>query len=210
VPKVTKPPRSQGEQKAAARQKQPGSGNVSAAAERCSNPRSASATCNRTTTGHAAPGSGAAPSPDPRSNGAASAPTLDATKQLHEQRIAEQAEKLRKSLFPVLTAEALGYTEIFEPAAYQKFLERVVEDCGSPVDPIERMMIEQAALAHYRIATLHCRAAGTNEIDAAKVFSSAASRLLGEFRRLALALNTYRSKTPKTETDGELKVAKVG
>jgi len=65
-------------------------------------------------------------------------------------------------------------------------------------------------LAHYRIGVLHYRSADAETIDAGKIFSSAASRLLGEFRRLALALNTYRGKTPKTETDGELKVAKVG
>lgn len=210
MPKTKQPPKTPKRQNGAAQRRPPGSEAASAVSDSRAKPGPSPAASNGTAPASTGPGSGTVASPDPGSNGAVPTSSLDATKIIHDQRIAEQAAKLRKSLFPVLTAAALGYKEAFEPAAYEKFLERVVEDCGSPSDPIERMLIEQITLAHYRIGVLHYRSADAETIDAGKIFSSAASRLLGEFRRLALALNTYRGKTPKTETDGELKVAKVG
>lgn len=76
----------------------------------------------------------------------------------------------------------------------QVYLRQLLEDAGSPVDPIERMLIEQLALAHHNIGRLHMRAAAAREPEEHKVLNAAAARLMGEFRRSALALKFYRGK----------------
>ena len=53
-------------------------------------------------------------------------------------------------------------------------------------------MIEQLALAHHNIGRLFSDAASCKTIDAAEIFNQQATRLLAEFRRLALALKKYR------------------
>jgi hypothetical protein len=54
---------------------------------------------------------------------------------------------------------------------------------------------------------LQSNAAQAKSIDAAKAYTSAAARLLGEIRRTALSLRVYRDRTP---AEPQLRVAKVG
>ena len=67
---------------------------------------------------------------------------------------------------------------------------------AGPADPIERMMIEQIALAHHKIGELYFRARRANSPEKVKVYHAAITALLGEFRRMALALKSYREPTP--------------
>ncbi len=80
-----------------------------------------------------------------------------------------------------------------EEKAYRIFRDRLLADCGSPTDPIEVMVIEPLALAHFNFGFLQCKATNAPTIQAAGVYASAASRLMGEFRRSALALQAYRA-----------------
>ena len=50
-----------------------------------------------------------------------------------------------------------------------------------------------------RLVDLHSQAALAKSHDAVKVYTSAAARLLGEIRRVALALREYRGKPSKKE-----------
>jgi hypothetical protein len=59
------------------------------------------------------------------------------------------------------------------------------------------MLLEQLALAHQRVAKLHVQAEEAKSADTAKVYVTAAIRLTGELRRLALALRQYRDPLPK-------------
>src|SRR4029077_19969518 len=98
------------------------------------------------------------------------------------------AEILRTVIFPGRMAAALGLDSIVESPAYRIYLDRIMDDAGNPSDPIERMLLEQLTLAHFRIADLHVGASTAKGIEAMKIYNSGASRLLGEFRRTALAL----------------------
>jgi hypothetical protein len=71
----------------------------------------------------------------------------------------------------------------------------LVKASGDPGDPIEVLMIEQIALAHFRIGQLHAKAESAESNEAVKAYSAAAIRLTGEFRRLSLALRQYRQPT---------------
>lgn len=116
---------------------------------------------------------------------------------------------MRTSLFPALVADALGYDNLFDSAAYKVYLERLLDDAGNPGDPVERMMLEQLALAHFRIGQLQVSAGKSKGTEATKLYNSAASRLLGEFRRTALALRAYRTRQPEARPEKNLKLFKA-
>lgn len=92
----------------------------------------------------------------------------------------------------------------------QLYLDKLLEEAGSPNDPVERMLVEQLALAHHNLGRLYLQAAQAATTEEAEVFNTAAARLLAEFRRLALALREYRAPmTPKEVTMiGQQNVAK--
>lgn len=113
-----------------------------------------------------------------------------------QQRAAHHADALKGVVFPVLMSEALGLGAMFDGAAFRVFLEQMLADAGNPTDPVERMMLEQLALAHFRTAQLHAAAGQSKGAEAAKLLTAAAARLLGEFRRTALALRAYRGREP--------------
>ena len=77
--------------------------------------------------------------------------------------------------------------------AYKIYRDRLLADCGSPSDPIEVMIVEQLSLAHFSLGLLSCKAANAVKVEAVGVYSGAAARLMGEFRRSALALQAYRA-----------------
>jgi hypothetical protein len=137
------------------------------------------------------------------------APGLDDARHVAGQRTAQAAQVLREQLFAALMADALGYNDPFDGQAAKTYLERLLEDAGRPRDPIERMMLEQLAVAHFRIAQLHVRAQKAQGVEAAKLYNAAAARLLGEFRRTALALRAYRGRLPEDRSDAKCKILKL-
>jgi hypothetical protein len=97
---------------------------------------------------------------------------------------------------------------LFTAADFRHFLDRFLEESGNPSDALERLLLEQVAFGAMRVADLHAQAARAQSVEGAKVFAAAASRLLSEVRRLALAVKVYRARTP---ADAEMvRVAKVG
>jgi hypothetical protein len=136
-------------------------------------------------------------------------PGLDAARHAAGQRAAHQAEVLRESVFAASMAAALAHDKLFDPASYQVYLQRLMADSGDPPDPVERMMLEQLALAHFRVAALHVRAGRAEGLEATKILSAAAARLLGEFRRTALAFKVYRSGAPAVAPRAKIKLFKA-
>src|SRR5262245_17338250 len=125
-----------------------------------------------------------------------------------EQRAVRQAEALRQ-VFPACMAVALSLHGQIGPSGYKAYLTQLLKDAGDPVDPIERMLLEQLALAHFRIAQLHADAGQARGVEAAKIYNSVAARMLGEFRRTALALRVYRTRLPEGKPAERLKVFKM-
>ena len=103
------------------------------------------------------------------------------------QRTAQQADVLRDGVFPAIMTTAVNLSQFTDPHAFQVYLDRLKADVGNPQSPIADMLIEQLALAHLRIAQLHASTAHTKDLEATKIYTASAARLLGEFRRSALA-----------------------
>ena len=136
-------------------------------------------------------------------------PGLDDERHRKSQESARHAEILRDGIFPALMASALKLEKFVNTPAFKVFLDRLHEDAGRPTNPIARMMIEQLALAHYRIAQLQVQAAHAEGLEAAKIYNSMASRLLGEFRRSALALDLMTSWSSEPKSKAKLRVLKM-
>jgi hypothetical protein len=115
---------------------------------------------------------------------------------------------LRDGAFPALMATALNLDTYFDVAAYRVYLARVIADLGRPVDPVERMLVEQICLAHFRVAQLHGAAGQAAGLEAAKLLNSAAARMHGELRRTALAFMAYRT-APAGQEKSRLKLHKA-
>ena len=69
----------------------------------------------------------------------------------------------------------------------------LLHDAGDPKDPLERMLIEQAAAAHVMVFQLHAAAALADSPEAAGIFSAAATKLMAELRRTVLGIRDYRT-----------------
>jgi len=94
---------------------------------------------------------------------------------------------LYASIATVLGAE-------YNPQAFVVFRNKLLERCGDPTDPIEIMLVEQLALAHFSIGRLQIKASVIDNTKLAIAFGDSATRLLGEFRRCTLALEDFRAK----------------
>ena len=91
--------------------------------------------------------------------------------------------------------------KVIDQHAYKLYRDHLLADCGSPTDPIEIMIIEQLALAHFNLGLLSCKAANAGKVEAVGVYSGAAARMMGEFRRSALALQAYRAASRQLAHD---------
>lgn len=104
----------------------------------------------------------------------------------------QEAKVIEQFAFPAAMAGALQLERLAGPEGIKVYLDNLIENANGPNDPIERMLIEQITLAHHRVAQLHAAAAEAKSAELVKALNAAAVRLTGEFRRLALALRTYR------------------
>jgi hypothetical protein len=152
-----------------------------------------------------------APSPAPEARAApadaAPPPGLDAARHDAAQRAAHRAAVLRQGFVPACMATALGCNGQFDASAFRLYLEAFVRDAGDPRDPVERVLVEQLAFAHLRLADLHAQAAGAKAVEAIKVLTAASARLLAEVRRLGLTLRAFHERAPTTE---KVRLAQVG
>ncbi len=76
--------------------------------------------------------------------------------------------------------------------SFRLYRDRLLADCGGPTDPIEVMLIEQLSMAHLSLGLLSAKATNAGAAEIVATYSGAAARLMGEFRRSALALQAYR------------------
>jgi hypothetical protein len=136
-------------------------------------------------------------------------PGLDEGRHKASQKTAQQADLLRDGLFAALMATAADLPQFDSAPAYNAYLTRLLEDFGSPSNPIAKMLVEQLALAHIRIAQLHGSAALATELEAAKTYATMAARLTGEFRRSAIALDVLTSRSSDKQSKAKLKVLKM-
>lgn len=131
----------------------------------------------------------------------------DAARRAAQQQAMGQAEDLRQAVIPAFLSLALNQGPRLGAAGVKAYLDDLMHAAGDPADPIERMLIEQLAMVHFITARLHADAAAAKGAVAAKMYNASASRMLGEFRRLALAVRVYRTPVGKPH---HLRLAETG
>src|SRR5579885_2935475 len=104
-----------------------------------------------------------------------------------------QAGLLSNGMFAVLTASALGLDQYVDAVGYKLHWEQFLEEAGNPTDPVERILLQQLYLCHFRAAVLHSRAENNRGSEVTRMFNDSAARLSAECRKIALALKEYRS-----------------
>jgi hypothetical protein len=113
-----------------------------------------------------------------------------------EEIIAQQAANLKDvagaaQMYIAVTASIAPH---ITTEAFKQYRSTLLAQAGNPTDPIEVMLIEQIALAHFHIGRLHLKSCSTAQAPLAVAYADAATRLTAEFRRSALALEDYRAK----------------
>lgn len=108
-----------------------------------------------------------------------------------------QTQFLIDEYFPTFMSFAVGFEDL-QPRAFALYLNRLMAHSGSPKDPLERMLLEQVALAHFCIVRLRSSVGGRSDKDVVEAYSSAATRLTAEFRRLIMTLQEYRERAGST------------
>ena len=114
-------------------------------------------------------------------------------------RVQRKADIIRDVAFAAAMASSIPVANDIGAAAFKVYQDGLLREAGSPSDPIERMLIEQFTLAHHRVGQLHAQAENAKRIEGSKVYTTAAVRLLGELRRLALAIKQYREPSAKKQ-----------
>jgi hypothetical protein len=115
----------------------------------------------------------------------------------------EKAAVLKEGLIPASMMTALNLGAVIDDQTCSAYLRDFRQQMGEPTDPVEVMILEHLAMAHMRVAQLHAEAGRAKEIEGVAIYNAAAARLLSEFRKLALALNTYRGERPSQPNDKE-------
>ena len=142
---------------------------------------------------------------------------MDATKQIEQNEEQPQAqanspnqvsrEELERADAAVLRDHAFpGYlyactgliNKGMMPESFKAYIDNLLDECGSPHDPVERMLIEQLALAHHNIGRLHVKSSIASSHEESVAYAAAATRLTAEHRRLAAGLQDYRAKARST------------
>jgi hypothetical protein len=75
-----------------------------------------------------------------------------------------QALRLETTFFPILFSQALSLDGHVDVTAVRLFLIQFREDAGSPHDAVERVLVDQLAMVHLKIAEMYSLAAATSDL----------------------------------------------
>jgi hypothetical protein len=106
-----------------------------------------------------------------------------------------QAAVLQNLYFPAQVLAALKLDDKASVTAARLFLARFREEAGQAGDGIERVLLDQLAVAHLTTAALHAQAAGATNSEFKQHYSNAAVRLVGAVCQLVSTLASYRAST---------------
>jgi len=106
-----------------------------------------------------------------------------------------QAAVVRNVYFPGQMIIALGLDGTINLIAARLFLEQFRHDAGASEDPVERLLLDQLALAHLRLGRLQAQAEQAQQLEFKKLYLDAVARLLGEVSKMALVLPEYRRRS---------------
>ena len=105
-----------------------------------------------------------------------------------------QASVVKRGITPTALAMVLDMENMIGAAGCRVYLDDLIKDSGSPLDPVEIMLLEQTAMCHQYSIQMQALSKKAEGIEAKELYMSGAARLSGEFRKTALALKEYRKK----------------
>jgi hypothetical protein len=113
----------------------------------------------------------------------------------------EKAEHLRQFADSFFLQASMRSPDgpIFDVQTFKVYLDDLLNRAGASSDPIEQMLVQQLAQAHFAIGRLHVRASGSRGTVEAVAYTAAAARLMAEFRRTSLALQAYRETAARKQ-----------
>ncbi len=105
-----------------------------------------------------------------------------------------QASVVKRGITPTALAMVLDMENMIGAAGCRVYLDDLIKDSGSPLDPVEIMLLEQLAMCHQYSIQMQALSKKAEGIEAIELYLSGAARLSSEFRKTALALKEYRKK----------------
>lgn len=104
-----------------------------------------------------------------------------------------RALTVRKAILPAIAASAAHMEKHISTATVGAYLDDFAQRAGGPGDAVEETIIRQLAQADLVVGQLLAKANTADNALVAQAYGGVACRLLGEIRKLALALKDYRS-----------------
>ena len=101
--------------------------------------------------------------------------------------------RVRNALVPSLMAAGMSPRDVhLNPVVIGDYRDELLAEVAGG-DPLEKMLIEQMAVAHHRALELHAQAAKSSDPAEVQIYNSAAARLTSEFRRCMDSIKQYRT-----------------
>jgi hypothetical protein len=104
-----------------------------------------------------------------------------------------QAITVRDAVVPTLMQMAMTPKDSLDIHIVRGYRDELLREMGDPADPLERMMIEQAAVAHVVSLQLLSFVASCKTPAETNLYAASAARLMAELRRMILGVREYRS-----------------
>jgi hypothetical protein len=115
----------------------------------------------------------------------------------------QQACIIEETFVPVHLAMAAKFNSAVDAPGFRRYLGRLLENLVDPNDPIEAMICEQVAFAHLRLAKLHGGAGQAESAECIRRTNAASIHLMSEFRKMVLALESYRAMAADRRKKGD-------
>jgi hypothetical protein len=123
------------------------------------------------------------------------APAPPAPDDLEAALLQRQAAFLRQYFFAATVPAALCVENAVSVRAVDLYLQRFRAEAGGPADPVERVLLDQLAVAHLQVGEYFRRAAEEPKLEFRQLYANTAVRLLGAVCQLASTLATCRAST---------------
>jgi hypothetical protein len=104
-----------------------------------------------------------------------------------------QTSVLQNVLFASQARASLSLDGTASISSFRVFFARFWSEAGSPRDPVEKLLLEQLAVAHLKVGELYALAAAVKALEFKQLYGNAAVRLLGMVCQLVGTLATYRN-----------------
>ena len=95
--------------------------------------------------------------------------------------------------FPAQVLDSFALGDLASVTAIRLFLARFREEAGASGDAVEKVLLDQLAVAHLKVGELYALVAGASNLEFKQLYYNAAARLIGSICQLVATLTHYRT-----------------